>query len=81
MTKAIKIFEYKKNNNKYWDRTKLHEQVVSNALPIVKALYPGYLLIFLFNNVTSHFVYVKDVLCIRDINKSLKGKQPYLYNN
>lgn len=42
-TEAIGIFkEYGKNNDGYWDGTKLHQQVVNKTLPIAKALYPGY---------------------------------------
>ena len=25
ITKAVKIFKYRKNNNRYWDRAKLHK--------------------------------------------------------
>ena len=41
-TKAIKIFEYGKNNDRYWDGAKLYKQIVEKALPIVKAFYLGY---------------------------------------
>lgn len=80
MTEAIKIFEYKKTNDGYWDRAKLYQQVVIKALPIAEALYPYYSLVFLFDNATNHFVYVNDALCTRDMNKSLGGKQLYLHN-
>ena len=53
-TEAIEMFEYEKNNDGYWDRAKLHKQVVSKALPIAEALYSGYSLLFLFDNATSH---------------------------
>lgn len=46
ITEAVEIFEYGKNNNGYWDRAKLHKQVVEKALPIAEALYPGYSLVF-----------------------------------
>lgn len=77
---AIEIFEYWKNNDGYWDRAKLYQQVVNKALPIAEALYPRYLLLFLFNNTTSHFMYAKDVLQIKDINKGVDGQQPQLCN-
>lgn len=67
---AIEVFEYWKNNNGYWDRAKLHQQVVNKVLQIAEDLYPGYLFIFLFNNTTSHLVYPKALLCIEKINKS-----------
>lgn len=77
-TEAVKIFEYGKNNDGYWDRVKLHKQVVSKALTIAEALYPGYSLLFLFDNATSYSVYAKDALQVSDINKSSGGKQSYL---
>ena len=46
VTEAIKLFEYEKANEGYWDRPKLHEQVVNKAFLIIEALYPGYSLIF-----------------------------------
>lgn len=61
-TEAVEIFEYEKNNDGYWDRAKLHQQVVNKALPITEALYSGYSLLFLFDNTTSHSVYAKDAL-------------------
>ena len=59
---AVEIFEYRKNNDGYWDKAKLYQQVVSKALPIAEALYPRYSLLFLFINATSHSVYAKYVL-------------------
>ena len=61
-TKTAEIFEYGKNNDGYWDRAKLHQQVVNKALPIAKAFYPGYSLFYLFDYATSHSVYAKDAL-------------------
>ena len=58
-TEAVEVFEYGKNNNRYWDGAKLHKQVVSKALPIAEALYPQYSLLFLFDNATNHSVYAK----------------------
>lgn len=70
ITEVVKLFEYRKNNDRYWDGVKLHYQVVNKALLIVKAIYLGYLLIFLFDNTTNHLVYVKNVLHIKEINKN-----------
>ena len=72
---AVKLFEYGKNNKGYWDRAKLHNQVVSKALPIAKTLYPSYSLLFLFDNTTSHSVYVNNALRTKRMNKSFDGKQ------
>ncbi len=41
-TEAVKVFEYGKNNNNYWDLVKLHQQLVNKVLSIAKALYLGY---------------------------------------
>ena len=79
-TEAVEIFEYGKNNDGYWDGAKLHKQVVDKALPIAQALYPGYSLLFLFDNATSHSVYSKDALQVKDMNKGPGGKQPILRN-
>ena len=72
---AVEVFEYGKNNDGYWDGAKLHQQVVKKALPIAEALYPGYSLLFLFDNATSHSVYTKDALQAKDMNKGSGGKQ------
>lgn len=56
-TEVVEIFEYGKNNDGYWGGTKLVQQVVHRALPIAEALYPGYSLLFLFDNATSLSVY------------------------
>ena len=79
-TEAMEIFEYGKNNDGYWDGAKLHHQVMKKALPIAEALYPGYSLLFLFDNATSHSVYAKDALQVKDMNKGIGGKQPILRN-
>lgn len=75
---AVKIFKYRKNNNSYWDRVKLHQQVVNKALPIAKALYSSYSLLFFFDNATSHFVYASDALQVKDINKDTRSQQAKL---
>lgn len=77
-TEAVEIFEYGKNNDRYWDKARLHQQVVNKALPIAEALYPGYSLLFLFDNATSHSVYAKDALQVQDMNKASGRKQPIL---
>lgn len=61
-TEVVKVFEYGKNNDRYWDRAKLYKQVVNKALPIVKTLYFEYSLLFLFENTTSDLIYTKDAL-------------------
>ncbi len=77
---VVEIFEYGKNNDSYWDKTKLHKQVVNKALPIIEVFYPRYSFYFLFDNTTSHSVYAKDTLQVKDMNKDCGGKQPVLRN-
>lgn len=62
VTEAVELFEYKKFNKGYWNRSKLNEQMVNKALFIAKILYPGYSYLFLFDKATSHSVYAKNVL-------------------
>lgn len=57
ITKAILLFEYKKANKRYWDRSKLYYQVVNKVLPIAEVFYLGFSLLFLFDNTTSYLVY------------------------
>lgn len=64
----------KKNNKRYWDGPKLYKQVVNKVLPIAKALYPGYSLLFLFDNATNYSVYVDNALYIGGMNKGSSGK-------
>lgn len=78
--KAIKIFEYKKNNNEYQNRVKLHKQVVEKVLSIVETLYPKYSLSCLFYNAISHFVYTKNALQVEEMNKKMGRKQLLLCN-
>lgn len=61
---VIEVFEYEKNNNGYWNKAKLYKQVVCKVLLIAKALYPGYSLLFLFDNIIDYLVYAKDILQI-----------------
>lgn len=80
IVKAVEIFEYGKNNNRYYNRIKLYKQVVEKALSIIKVFYLRYSLCFLFDNITSHFIYAKDILQIKDMNKRVGGKSLMLYN-
>lgn len=70
----MEIFEYGKNNDRYRNKAKLHHQVIKKALPITKTLYPGYFFFFFFDNATSHSIYTKDVLQVKDMNKGIRGK-------
>ncbi len=54
---AITYFEYGKSEEGYWTREHLLNQIVKKALPIGEVLYPGYVLLFSFDNVTSHSIH------------------------
>lgn len=58
VTKAVELFKYGKLNESYWNKPKLHKQVVNKTLLIAKALYLSYSLFSLFDNATSHFVFI-----------------------
>lgn len=72
---AVELFEYEKNNEGYYNGAKLYKQIVSKALYIAKALYLGYLLLFLFDNITSHSVYANNILHTGEMNKNSGSKQ------
>jgi len=76
---AAIFFEYGKEDG-YWDGERLLHQIVTMALPIAEALYPGYDLLFLFDNATSHLIYAKDALRTTHMNKGAGGLQPFLRN-
>lgn len=75
------MFEYEKNNKRYWDKTKFYKQTISKTLFIIEVFYLNYLLLFLFNNTISYFIYVNNILNIKKINKNFGSKQIWLYNN
>lgn len=77
-TEAVEVFEFGKNNQGYWTGADLLKQVKNKALPIAQALYPGYSLLFLFDNATSHSVYGQDALQVNNMGKGPGGKQAFL---
>ena len=66
-------FEYSKMEEGYWTGEHLLDQIRTKALSIGEALYPGYELLFMFDNVTSHAVYAKDALQVAHMNKGPEG--------
>lgn len=52
----------------------LLNQIRAKVLPIRKALYPRYELLFIFDNATSYVVYTKDVLQVAHMNKKPEGQ-------
>ncbi len=51
---------------------------MKKALPIGEALYPGYELLFLFDNAKIHSIYAPDALQIANLNQVPGGQQPFL---
>ena len=59
---AATYFEYGKMEEGYWTGEHLLDIIKTKALPIGEALYSGYELLFIFDNVISHAIYAKDAL-------------------
>ena len=76
---ATKIFEYGQKDD-YWNEAKVVNQIWQKALPIAQALYPGYQIIFMFDNAKSHAVFAKKVLRVESISKRVGGVQSFLHN-
>lgn len=70
-------FEYGKNNDRYLKKKHLIKQVVEKVLPIAKALYPRYQLLFLYDNATCYLVFILDVLQVDEINKKSRSQQNF----
>lgn len=47
---AVTYFEYGKMEESYWTGEHLLDQIINKALPIAESLYPGYELLFMFDN-------------------------------
>ena len=62
----------------YWTGKHLLEQIKAKALPIAKALYPEYELLFMFDNATSYAIYAKYALQVTRMNKKPGGQQLFL---
>ena len=59
---AVTYFGHGKTEEGYWTGEYLLDQITKKALPIAQALYPGYELLFMFDNVMSYLIYAKDAL-------------------
>jgi hypothetical protein len=74
---AVELFEYGKREG-YWDGACLLKQLTEKALPIAQFLYPGYDLVFMFDNATSHSIYAEDALKVSSMCKGKGKKQAFL---
>lgn len=71
-------FEYGKMDEGYWTGEYLLDQITNKALPITETLYPGYELLFMFDNVISYSIYAKDALQVAHMNKRPGEQQSFL---
>lgn len=72
LSKAVVYFKY--GQERYWESVYLLDQVKKQALSIATVLYLGYQYFFLFDNATSHAIYLEDALRVQKINKG-PGRQ------
>ncbi len=80
VTKSVEVFEYRKNNERYWSGVELHRQWFDKALQITEIIYLGSLLQFPFNNATSHFFKAENIFWKKYINKRIAEKQVQLHD-
>lgn len=67
--KVLKLFEYKKNNKKQQNKSKLYTQMINIVFLIAEIFYLKYVFLFLFDNTTSHFVYINNIFYTKKMNK------------
>ncbi len=65
-----------KNNDGWWKTDDLINQVVKRAIPIFEARFPGYQILFAFDNASSHSAFSPDALIAKHMNLNPGGKQP-----
>lgn len=75
---AATYFEYRKTKEWYWAGEHLLDQIMKKALPIGEALYPGYELLFMFDNTTKYSIYAPDAFEVAHMNKGSGGQKLYL---
>ncbi len=76
----VEIFDYEKNNKRYWKGKIFLKQVVEKGILIAQALYFEYQQLFFFTNVISHFVFAFDAFQLNKINKEIKSQQIFFRN-
>lgn len=74
----VTYFKYGKIKEGYWTGKYLLDQIVKKALLIRKVLYPGYKLLFLFDNTINHSIYALNALQVTYMNKRSGDHQPFL---
>ena len=76
----MEIFEYRKNNDRYFFKAKLYKLVDNKILPIAETVYPRDSPCYLFDNANNYSVYTKDANQTKNRNKRYGGKKPILHN-
>lgn len=61
-------------DEKYWTGEDLLDQIINKALSIMKELYPGYELLFIFDNEINHSIYAKNAVQVAYMNKRCGGQ-------
>ena len=74
--KVTVLFEYGKLEG-HWDGETLIEQI-QTALVLAEEQYPGYGLVFFFDNATSHLIFADDALRVCKMSMRPGGQQPFL---
>ena len=64
---ATKYLEYGKAEG-YWDGKDLVAHVIEVALPMLRKIYPGYQILFLFDNSSNHGTYADDALRVQSMS-------------
>ena len=77
---AVELFKYSKQES-YWNGASLLKQMSEKALLIAQFLYLRFDLIFMFDNVTSHSVYINNALRVSNMCKSKGKQQAFLYSS
>lgn len=70
--------KYKKIEKIYLIDKNLLITIQKKKLFIEKTLYLRYLLLFIFDNIISCLIYIKNMLLIANIKKKLGGQQAFL---
>ncbi|CAG8841257.1 18201_t:CDS:1, partial [Racocetra persica] len=67
-----------KNGDGWWKSEDLINQIINHAIPIFKACFLGYQVLFTFDNATSHAIFSPDALVANYVNLGPARKQEKL---
>ncbi|PWW72880.1 hypothetical protein C7212DRAFT_220536, partial [Tuber magnatum] len=76
------LFEFGSQNNQgYWSTENIIKYIQNYAIKIFEVVYPGYRVLFLFNNASSHSSYADDALRVQNMNLHNGGEQGILQDS